>query len=76
MVLRVRSILYLATAFLAVDLISMVALASLRLPGVLWAAGLGLGVLVIAGAALFESRRDRLLQELRLLAAELDTWTR
>jgi hypothetical protein len=72
--LRVRALMYTGTAFLAADLAAMVVRGSLDRPNVLWIAGLVVGAAVLALAAYCERHREHVLQRLRLLAAELQTW--
>lgn len=72
--LRIRALMYTGTAFLLADLTAMVVRGSIDNPNVLWIAGIVLGCLVIGLAAYCERYREVMLQRLRLLAAELETW--
>lgn len=71
---RVRSLLYVSTAFLLADLVALVARGSVDEPNVLWIAGVVLGGLIIALGAVCENHRETLLARLRSLAAELEQW--
>ena len=72
--LRVRPLIYTGTGFLMIDLVGMVVLSAYGHPGMLWIAGLAIGVGVIALAAICENRREQLLSSIRMLSAELATW--
>lgn len=72
--LRLRALVYTGTAFLLVDLIAMVIHSSYDHPQLLWIAGLGVGIGVIAVAAICENQRERVLDRIRLITAELATW--
>jgi len=72
--LRVRALIYTGTAFLMADLIAMVVRGSLNQTSVLWIAGILVGTAVIALAAYCERHREQMLQRLRILSAELQTW--
>jgi hypothetical protein len=52
----------------------MVVRGSIDRPGLLWFAGIVVGAAVISLAAYCERHREQLLQKLRLMAAELETW--
>jgi hypothetical protein len=62
------------TGFLVADIIAMVVRGSIDRPSVLWIAGILVGASVITLAAWCERHREQLLQRLRLLSAELQTW--
>jgi hypothetical protein len=66
--------MYLGTGFLAADLVAMVVRGSIDRPSLLWFAGIAVGAAVIALAAYCERHREDLLQRMRLMAAELETW--
>lgn len=72
--LRIRALMYTGLGFLIADLIAMVVRGSIDNPSVLWIAGITLGSAVVGLAAYCERHREQLLQRMRLLAAELDTW--
>ncbi len=72
--LRVRPLMYAGTGFLLADLIAMLVCSSIEHSNLLWFAGIGLGTAVIVLAAICENHRETVLQRLRLLAAELETW--
>lgn len=72
--LRVRALMYTGSAFLLADLVAMVVRSSIDHPGTLWICGVVFGAAVIALAAFCENHRDRVLQRIRYLSAELATW--
>jgi hypothetical protein len=72
--LRIRTLVYVGTAFLFADLVAMVVQSAIANPGMLWIGGLGIGVAVIALAAICENHREQLLSKIRILSAELATW--
>ncbi|OYW14588.1 MAG: hypothetical protein B7Z55_15590 [Planctomycetales bacterium 12-60-4] len=72
--LRIRTLVYVGTAFLFADLVAMVIQSAIANPGMLWIGGLGIGVAVIALAAICENHREQLLAKIRVLSAELATW--
>lgn len=72
--LRVRALMYTGTAFLLADLVAMVCRGGIDYPNLLWAGGIAIGASVLVLAAICERYRETLLQRLRLLAAELETW--
>ena len=72
--LRIRTLVYVGTAFLFADLVAMVIQSAMANPGMLWIGGLGIGVAVIALAAICENHREQLLAKIRVLSAELATW--
>lgn len=72
--MRIRALMYLGTGFLVADLLAMVIRGSVDHPSLLWISGIGLGMLVITLAAYCERHREHLLQRMRLVAAELDSW--
>ncbi len=72
--LRVRSLIYMGSSFLALDLISMVVHSTIANPILLWVGGVALGLTVIAVAAACENHREKLLSQIRFLSAELATW--
>ena len=73
--LRVRALVYVASASLLVDLVAMVVRSSIGNLNLLWIVGVGLGIAVIALAAVCENHRDKLLAKIRMLSAELATWS-
>jgi hypothetical protein len=66
--------MYTGTAFLAADLVIMLVRGSIDRPNLLWIAGILVGAAVVGLAAFCENHRERLLQRLRGLAAELEHW--
>jgi hypothetical protein len=72
--MRVRALMYTGVAFLIADLLAMLVRGSIDRPNVLWIAGIGLGTAVLILGALCENRREILMQRLRILTAELETW--
>jgi hypothetical protein len=72
--LRVRALMYAGVAFLLADLVAVLVRGSIDRPNLLWIAGVGLGAAVLILGALCENRREVLLQRLRILSAELETW--
>ena len=73
--LRVKALMYTGTAFLVADLIALVVRGSFDHPSLLWLTGIAIGIGVIGLAAYCERYREQMLQRLRMLAAELETWT-
>lgn len=73
--LRVRVLVYAASAFLAVDVVAMVFHTTRSNPELLWVGGLLVGAGVIALAAVCENHREKLLAQVRRLSAELATWS-
>lgn len=72
--LRIRTLVYVGTAFLFADLVAMVIQSAIANPGMLWIGGLAIGIAVIALAAICENHREQLLSKIRILSAELATW--
>lgn len=72
--LRIRSLLYMSSAFLVADLIALVARGSIEEPNTLWIFGVVLGGAIIALGAICENHRETVLSRLRSLAAELEQW--
>ena len=72
--LRLRALMYTGTAFILADLAGMIFRATEDRMSLLWIGGLGLGVAVIALAAICENHRDRVLARIRTLSAALATW--
>ena len=72
--LRIRTLVYVGTAFLFADLVAMVIQSAIANPGMLWIGGLAIGIAVIALAAICENHREQLLSKIRVLSAELATW--
>ncbi len=72
--LRLRALVHAGTAFLLIDLVAMVIRSSIDRPGMLWAIGLLVGVVVIAIAAICERNREQVLSRIRMLSAQLATW--
>ncbi|MEZ6042308.1 MAG: hypothetical protein R3C20_17530 [Planctomycetaceae bacterium] len=72
--LRLRVLVYTGSAFLIADLIAIVVRGSVDHPALLWVSGVGVGISVIALAAFCESHREKVLQKIRFLTAQLATW--
>ncbi len=72
--LRLKALLYTGSAFLLADLVGMVVRSTVDHPNLLWVSGVVLGAVVITFAAFCENHRDRLLQRIRFLSAELAMW--
>ena len=72
--LRLKALMYTGSAFLMADLVGMVVRSTIDNPSLLWICGVVLGAAVIGLAAFCENHRDRLLQRIRFLSAELATW--
>jgi hypothetical protein len=66
--------MYTGTAFILADLAGMIFRATEDRMSLLWIGGLGLGIAVIALAAICENHRDRVLARIRSLSAALATW--
>ncbi len=73
--LRIRTLVFIGSAFLFADLVAMVIQSAVANPGMLWIGGLATGVAVIALAAYCENHREQLLSKIRLLSEELATWS-
>ncbi len=71
---RVRALLFVGVAFLLADLTSIVVHGCIDHSNLLWLAGVALGAAVLALGAFAENQRERLLQQVRILSAELRTW--
>lgn len=72
--LRVRALMYTGVAFLIADILAMLVRGSIDRPNLLWIAGIGLGTAVLVLGALCENRREVLMQRLRILTTELESW--
>ena len=72
--LRVRSLLYIGTAFLLGDLTAILVRGCLDKPDLLWVAGLGLGTVVIMLAAACERKREQIVVRIQSLSAALQQW--
>lgn len=73
--LRVKALMYTGSAFLLADLIAIVVRGSIDQPSLLWLAGIAVGAAVIGLAAYCERHREKMLQQLRYLTSELETWS-
>ena len=71
---RVRVLVYAGAAFLCADLVAMVVRGSIDNPNLLWVAGIACGAAVLALGAFCENNREVLLQRMRALSSELETW--
>jgi hypothetical protein len=72
--LRIRALIYTGSAFLLADLSGMVVRSTIDNPTLLWVGGIGLGITVIALAAVCENHRENLMAKIRMLSSELATW--
>ncbi len=72
--LKLRALVHAGTAFLVLDLVAMVIRSTIDNPGMLWAIGLLVGVVVITIAAICERNREHVLGRIRMLSAQLATW--
>jgi len=72
--IRVRALVYTGTAFLFADLVAMVVRGSIDHPNLLWLAGIGCGAAVLTLGAICENNRERVLQRMRALSSELESW--
>ena len=66
--------MYMGRAVLVADVVAMVVRGSVDHPNVLWISGILVGAAVISLAAYCERNRELMLQRLRLISAELQTW--
>lgn len=71
---KLRALLYLGTSFLTADLIAMVVRGGIDNPSILWVSGIALGMSIVGLAAYCERHREQLLQRMRLMSAELQSW--
>ena len=72
--LRIRSLLYIGTAFLLGDLMAILVRGCLDKPDLLWVAGIGLGTVVIVLAAVCERKREHIVARIQSLSAALQQW--
>ena len=72
--LKLRALVYTGTAFLAADLVAMVVKGSVDNPAMLWVTGLATGIAVISLAAFCENHKEKLLQNIRFMSAQLAAW--
>jgi len=72
--IRVRALVYTGTAFLFADLVAMVVRGSIDHPNLLWLAGIGCGAAVLTLGAVCENNREKVLQRMRALSSELESW--
>jgi hypothetical protein len=72
--IRVRVLMYTGIGFLLADLVAMVVRGSIDHPDLLWLAGIAFGAAVVTLGAICERNRENLLQRMRALTAELETW--
>lgn len=72
--LRIRAYLYLGTLFLLLDVADQLVFFSARYALAKWIVGFGLGLLLVALAVLFESRRETVLARIKAVTAELARW--
>ncbi|MDA1050058.1 MAG: hypothetical protein O3C40_06210 [Planctomycetota bacterium] len=72
--LRLRALMYTGAAFLIADLIAMVICGGIDHPNLLWIAGIGFGAAIITLGAICENNRERLLQRMRIVSAQMEQW--
>jgi|GEM_PF-1977631 len=72
--LRVRALMYSGMAFLLADLIALVIHRSVENPHLLWVGGMSVGATVVVLAAYCERHREQLLQKIRFVSTQLETW--
>jgi hypothetical protein len=73
--LRIRALMYTGAAFLVADLVGMVIRGGIDNPNLLWIAGIGFGAAVVLLGAYCEHNREKLLQRMRIVSAQLGQWT-
>jgi hypothetical protein len=73
--LRIRALMYTGTAFLIADLVGMVIRGGQDNPNVLWIAGIAFGAAVVLLGAYCEHNREKLLQRMRILSAQMEHWS-
>jgi hypothetical protein len=72
--LRLRALMYTGTAFLIADLVAMVICGGIDHPNLLWIAGIGFGAAIITLGAVCENNREKLLQRMRIVSAQMEQW--
>jgi hypothetical protein len=72
--LRLRALMYTGTAFLIADLVAMVVCGGIDHPNLLWIAGIGFGAAIITLGAICENNREKLLQRMRIVSAQMEQW--
>lgn len=72
--LRLRALMYTGTAFLVADLVAMVICGGIDHPDLLWIAGIGFGAAIITLGAICENNREKLLQRMRIVSAQMEQW--
>lgn len=72
--LRIRALMYTGIAFLIADLIAMVICGGIDNPNLLWIAGIGFGAAIITLGAICENNREKLLQRMRIVSAQMEQW--
>jgi len=72
--LRIRSLLYIGTAFLVGDLTAILVRGCFDHPDLLWLAGIGLGTTVLVLAAVCERKREQIVMRIQSLSAALQQW--
>ncbi len=72
--LRLRALMYTGVAFLVADLIAMVICGGIDNPNLLWIAGIGFGAAIITLGAICENNREKLLQRMRIVSAQMEQW--
>ncbi|MCA9145154.1 MAG: hypothetical protein KDB05_20300, partial [Planctomycetales bacterium] len=72
--LRLRVLMYTGTAFLIADLVAMVICGGIDHPNLLWIAGIGFGAAIITLGAICENNREKLLQRMRIVSAQMEQW--
>ncbi|MCA9122165.1 MAG: hypothetical protein KDB11_18380 [Planctomycetales bacterium] len=72
--LRLRALMYTGLAFLIADLVAMVICGGIDHPDLLWIAGIGFGAAIITLGAICENNREKLLQRMRIVSAQMEQW--
>ncbi len=72
--LRLRALMYTGIAFLIADLVAMVICGGIDHPNLLWIAGIGFGAAIITLGAICENNREKLLQRMRIVSAQMELW--
>ena len=72
--LRLRALMYTGIAFLIADLIAMVICGGIDHPNLLWIAGIGFGAAIITLGAICENNREKVLQRMRIVSAQMEQW--
>jgi len=71
---RTRALMYTGTAFLAADIVAMIARGSIDHPQLLWVAGAAFGAGILGLGAVCELKREQVQQRVRAVGAALAEW--